>query len=275
LLRAKQGEAMVHVLGAAESSETPTESVAANQPRPLRASPAAARTPSFPLAPLVGRATTLATIHDLLAHRRIRLLTLTGPGGVGKTRLAVAVAERAMADFVDGVSVIPLATLTDPELVLPTIARELGLQEIDARPWAEVLTNYLRARSVLLVLDNLEQILPAATQIVTLLAACPRLAVLVTSRAPLRVTGEQRFRVEPLALPPPVPGTAGVEAMPLARLQDAAAVQLFVARAQAVDPQFVLDTANVAAVAGICHRLDGLPLAIELAAARLAMLTPP
>src|SRR5262249_19631983 len=137
------------------------------------------------------------------------------------------------------------------------------------------LFNHLRDRSVLLVLDNLEQILPAARQIVTLLTACPRLAVLATSRAPLRVTGEQRFPVEPLALPPaPVGRTTGFQAIPFARLRDSAGVQLFVARAQAVDPQFGLDAANAAAVAGICHRLDGLPLAIELAAARLAILTP-
>jgi non-specific serine/threonine protein kinase len=190
---------------------------------------------------------------------------------VGKTRLAVRIAEEIAGRFPDGVSFVLLAPIRDPALVLTAIAQALGVREAGGRPIADQLVTLLRGRELLLVLDNLEQVLSAAPQIASLLAACPQLTILATSRSPLRVSGERTFDVPPLALP----GQAEENSLPvLADLARIEAVRLFVERAQATRSDFALTETNAAAVAEICQRLDGLPLAIELAAARVGALPP-
>ncbi|HET8631856.1 MAG TPA: AAA family ATPase, partial [Thermomicrobiales bacterium] len=218
--------------------------------------------------PLLGREDELAALADELARPDVRLVTLVGPGGVGKTRLALAVAEAQAAACPDGVAFVALGPVADPELVLPTAARALGLGERPGQPLVERLEEYLADRRMLLVLDNFEHLLPAAPLLADLLAACPGLTLLITSRAELRLRWEHIFPVPPLALP-----DAGREPAPDG-LASYAAVRLFVARARAARPDFALTADNVATVAAICRRLDGLPLALELAAARLRVLGP-
>ncbi|HET7037736.1 MAG TPA: tetratricopeptide repeat protein, partial [Thermomicrobiaceae bacterium] len=235
-----------------------------------RASPAPtqpARLPE-PLTSFVGRETELATLRARLLAPDVRLVTLLGPGGVGKTRLALAVARAVAPAFPDGVVFVPLAPARDPSLVLPTIAQVLGLREGPQQPAAEVLRTYLAAKTCLLVLDNLEHLLDAAPTLSALLQECPRLKLLATSRAALRVYGEHEYVVSPLAL-----GMAPGALAPEVLLQSDA-VRLFVERARAVRPDFALDAGNGAAVAALCRRLDGLPLAIELAAARVRLFSP-
>ena len=214
----------------------------------------------------IGRESELAQARDLLAGTR--LLTLTGPGGCGKTRLAIELASRTPEDFPDGAHFVSLASVRDSALVPVSIARGIGLQDARGTPMLEHLSAYLAERDALLIVDNMEQVLAARGFIADLLAATDRPRILVTSRAPLHLSWEQEFPVPPLQ----VPGhAAGVSAASLAECE---AVQLFVARAAASVPGFTVTDENAAAIAGIAERLDGLPLAIELAAARVKLLPP-
>jgi predicted ATPase/DNA-binding XRE family transcriptional regulator len=221
-----------------------------------------------PLTPLLGRETDVAELARLLARPDVRLLTMLGPGGVGKTRLALELAEALSGTFADGALFIALAAVSVPSLVCCTIAAALDVREGAGQSVTDALCEALRDRQLLLVLDNFEHVLPAAADVTQLLAACPRLTVLVTSRAALRVRGEQTYTVAPLALP------ARDQAGKAAQVAAAPAAQLFVQRAQAVASGFVLSDSNAEAVAAICRRLDGLPLALELAAARVRLLPP-
>jgi non-specific serine/threonine protein kinase len=218
------------------------------------------------LTSFVGRELEMAEVERMLVMTR--LLTLTGPAGSGKTRLALEVAAALAESFPDGIFPVMLAPISDPGLVVPSIARALGVPETGSRPLDDTLKEHLRDRTALLLLDNFEQVASAASTVAGLVAACPRLRVLVTSRAALRVYGEQELPVPPLA----VPELGG--APPAERLGQYASVRLFVDRARAVRPDFALTDANAAAVGEICARLDGLPLAIELAAPRVRLLTP-
>ncbi len=218
--------------------------------------------------PFLGRAQQVDEVANLLRREHVPLVTLIGPGGTGKTRLALQVAAEVLDDFPDGVFFVPLAPLTDPALVLPAIAAALGLREEGGQPLADRLREVVAARTILLVLDNVEHLAEAAPAVGHLLGWAPRLKVLATSRAPLHLRAEHEYPVPTLSLPQrqPLP--------PLEQLPHYEAVRLFIERAQAVQPGFVLTDDNAPAVVEICWRLDGLPLAIELAAARVRMLSP-
>ena len=218
---------------------------------------------------LVGRDAELERVGLLLGSEDVRLLTLTGPGGVGKTRLGLRAAELSGEQFADGVAFVSLGALDDPLLVIDAIASALGLAEAGARAPLDRTVSHLGERHTLLLLDGFEQLLDAAPVVSELLAACPQLKLLVTSRSALAVAGEHEFHVAPLALPP----AAGDGADPQALLEFPAAV-LFWRRAEAIEQGLELTPQRAGAVAEICRRLDGLPLAIELAAARVRLLSP-
>ena len=216
----------------------------------------------------VGREQDVAAVGEQLRAGAVRLLTLTGPGGVGKTRLALEAARGVQADFADGAHFVSLAAQRRPDDVPVAIVSALGIIVLAAESADQAAERFLAVKHLLLVLDNLEHLLEAAPFIARLLEACPALTILATSRAPLTVHAEERYRVSPLALPEP-----GTPPDPQA-LADTDAVALFCERARAHDPDFDLADANANAVAEICRRVDGLPLAIELAAARCGVLSP-
>ena len=226
------------------------------------------RPTNLPVQPnsLIGREREMAELLALLRDEGVHLLTLTGPGGTGKTRLGLQVAAELLEDFLSGVFFVSLAPISDSDLVVPAIAEALALREVAGEQPFETLIGYLREKQMLLVLDNFEQVIGAAADVANLLRPCPDLRLLVTSRERLRVTRENVYAVPPLHLPE--------ETEDLAALARSDAVALFSTRAHAATGQFALTEENASAVVGICRRLDGLPLAIELAAARASAVPP-
>jgi len=218
--------------------------------------------------PFIGREAEVQAVCDLLRREGVRLVTLTGPGGIGKTRLALQAAAELLDDFRDGVYFVALAPIRDPALVPAAVAQVLGVKELGDRPLLEVLKHWLHDRQALLVLDNFEQVTPAASQLNELLAAAPQLHIIVTSRALLHVYGEHEYGVPALRLPDLR------QLPPIERLTQYEAVRLFIERAQALRRDFAVTNENAPAIAEICARLEGLPLAIEMAASRSKLFPP-
>ncbi|GAC1359555.1 MAG: hypothetical protein NVSMB38_43280 [Ktedonobacteraceae bacterium] len=220
------------------------------------------------LTPLLGREQEVQTVSSLLQRPEVRLVTLTGPGGIGKTRLGVQVATQLVPSFADGVAFVPLAPLSDPALVIPTITQVLRLRDTGDWSLFEHLKAFLRSRQLLLLLDNFEHLLQATPKLLELLTSCPGVKMLITSRAVLRARGEHEFQVSPLALP-------DLDHFPAHKsLFRYAAVALFLQRVGAIKPTFQLTATNARTIAEVCVKLEGLPLALELAAARIKLLSP-
>jgi predicted ATPase/class 3 adenylate cyclase len=233
---------------------------------PLKSLDVATNNLPIQLTSFIGREKEITEVKQAISEHR--LVTLMGPGGSGKTRLALQVATELLERFHDGVCFVALAPITDPGLVASTIAQSLGIPETAGRSIADSLKDYLQRKSLLLLLDNFEQVIPAAPLVAELLATCSELKILVTSREGLHISGEREYQVPPLALP-------NLTQLPSPEsLSQYAAVELFVQRARLVKPDFAITSSTAPAVAEICYRLDGLPLAIELAAARIKLLPP-
>ena len=216
----------------------------------------------------IGREDEIARTREMLLRKDVRMVTLTGPGGTGKTRLSLEVASRLLEHFKHGVFFVPLGDVTDPNQVISRIAQELEVREAGSQPLLENLKDYLRDKNILLILDNFEHVVSAAPVVADLIASASSLKVLVTSRIRLNLRGENELAIDPLD----APDSAHLSS--LERLRDNESVKLFMERARAANPSFILTDENASAIAQICQRLDGLPLAIELAAARVKMLSP-
>jgi predicted ATPase len=268
-LRELHEDVLKHSAEISSPVDTPAERTADAQPGPATPSPPGNRRLPVPPNRTIGRDHELAAVGERLRARSVRLLELTGPGGVGKTRIALEAARAVQGDFTDGAQFVSLAAQQRPDDVPAAIVTALGIIVLSGESADQAAERFLATKHLLLVTDNLEHLLPAAPFVARLLGACPALTVLATSREPLALQAEERYPVSPLALP--VPGTAED---PHA-LAETGAIALFCERAGTHDPDFRLDDANAGAVAEICRRLDGLPLAIELAAARCGLLTPP
>lgn len=260
--------AMAERLAAAEDRPTCGPVAAAMSPPP--AAKPVARAHHLPLqpTPLLGREQEIHAIRELLLQSHVRLLTLAGAGGTGKTRLAIQAALGVVEIFPEGVYFVDLAALRDPSLVISSVARAIGVKETANQPLVESVTAWVRERHVLLVLDNFEHLLPAVQDLTELLVTCPFLKLLVTSREALHLRWEHEFTVQPLEVP------ALVDVPATAALAEVSSVALFIERAQAAHPGFVFTNDNSQTVAEICARLDGLPLAIELAASWMKVLSP-
>jgi predicted ATPase/class 3 adenylate cyclase len=219
--------------------------------------------------PLIGRRDLIESIWPLLLRNNVRVLTLTGPGGIGKTSTSIEVAKSLLDSFPNGVYFVPLAPITDSNLVLPTIAKVIGVKEQGNKPLIETLKDFLSQKKVLLLLDNFEQIASSSAHFVSELSdSCPKLKFLITTRKPLRIHGEQEFAIPPLSVP-------SLKNLPsIGELYENPAIALFLERIHAIKPDFEISNGNARDIAEICVRLDGLPLALELAAARIKILPP-